>query len=190
MMIVYGSTPNFVVSYDSSFSTATPSGAAMSQAIIDMCEYDLTRLSMLFGGILPPPANLPIKVQLIVGSGGASNDLVSNIWCNCSSSTNPVELPSLVVAELAEILMNVQARGWLPGYSNGEALSRVSAQILYPSRAWLWSTGQDWLSGHTGSPNAARSNFVDNVWPSDQEFVSIGCGSIFLNYLAYQLAYK
>jgi hypothetical protein len=99
MMIPGGSTPNFAVSYDSSFSTATPSGAAMSQAIIDMCEYDLTRLSMLFGGIRPPSANLPIKVQLIVGSGGASNDGVSNIWCNCSSSTNPLELPSLVVAE-------------------------------------------------------------------------------------------
>jgi hypothetical protein len=151
MMIVYGSTPNFVVSYDSSFSMATPSGAAMSQAIIDMCEYDLARLSMLFGGILPPPANLPIQVQLIVGTGGASNDEVKNIYCKCSSIADPLELPSLVVAELAEILMIVQAKGWLPTYSNGEALSRVSAQILYPSRAWLWSTGQKWLSGDTVS---------------------------------------
>ncbi len=189
-MIVYGSTPNFVISYDSSFSTATPSGSTMSQAIMDMCEYDLTRLSMLFGGILPPPANLPIKVQLIVGSGGASNNEVNNIWCNCNSSTYLPGLPSLVVAELAEILMNVQTRGWVPGYSNGEALSRVSAQILYPSLAWLWSTGQSWLSGDPMSPNAARSNFVDNVWHSDQDSVSTGCGSIFLNYLAYQLGYK
>src|SRR6476661_1639317 len=101
MMIVYGSTPNFVLSYDSSFSTTTPSGAAMSQAIMDMCEYDLTRFSMLFGGILPPSANLPIKIQLIVGSGGASNNQVNNIWCNCNSSTYLPGLPSLVVAELA-----------------------------------------------------------------------------------------
>ena len=28
---------------------------------------------------------------------------------------------------------------------------------------------------------------VDNVWHTDTDCVSIGCGSLFLNYLAYQL---
>jgi hypothetical protein len=50
--------------------------------------------------------------------------------------------------------MVTQGKGWIPGYNNGEALSRVCAQILYPHRAWLWSTGNSWLNG---DPSFAES---------------------------------
>ena len=51
MMIQYGATANFVVSYDSSFTGAPgqPNGPALAQSVLDYCEYDLLRLSMLFG---------------------------------------------------------------------------------------------------------------------------------------------
>jgi hypothetical protein len=84
--------------------------------------------------------------------------------------------------------MVTQGKGWIAGYKNGEALSRVCAKILYPHRAWLWSTGNSWLNGDPSSPNPVRSDFVDNVWPTDQDY--IGCGPLFLNYLAYQLNYQ
>jgi hypothetical protein len=186
MMIQYGATANFVVSYDSSLTDAQgrPHGSLLAQSVIDSCEYDLLRLSMLFGNILPLAASLPIQINLVPGAGGANNNLVNIINCNCDSNTEPQGLPGLVVAEEAEIFMTLQAKGWQPAWSNGEALSRVCGQILYPSRAWLFSTGQWWLN------SVARPNWVDNVEATDQDFVSIGCGSLFLNYLAYQLNFS
>jgi len=189
--IEYGSTANFVVFYDSTFTGGTqPDGPALAQAVIDACEYDLTRLSLLFGGILPPASSLPIQVNLVPGTGGANNNLVNVINCNCNVNTEAAGLPGLVVAEEAEIFMNLQGKGWIANWSNGEALSRVSGQILYPSRAWLFQTGNAWLNGQATSPNPARSDWVDDVWHSDQDPVSVGCGSLFLNYLAYQLNFR
>jgi hypothetical protein len=188
MMIMYGTTTNFVVFYDSSFTGGgQPDGPTLARGVLDYCEYDLVRLSMLFGGILPPASSLPIQINLVPGPGGASNNLVNSITCYCNMNTDPLGLPALVVAEEAEIFMSLQAKGWIANWSNGEALSRVSAQILYPNRAWLFSTGNSWLNGAPSSPNAARSDWVDNVFHTDQDTVSIGCGSLFLNYLAYQL---
>lgn len=183
MLIKYGTTANFVVSYDSSFTgpPGQPNGPALAQSVLDYCEYDLTRLSMLFGGILPPPASLPIQINLVPGGGGASNNLVNIINCFCNTGTDPQGLPALVVAEEAEIFMSLQSKGWIPYWSNGEALSRVTAQILYPSRAWLFSTGQLWLNA------AGRPDWIDNVEHTDTNVISIGCGALFLNYLASQL---
>ncbi len=186
MMIEYRSTTNFVVYYDSSF-TGGPgqaNGPALAQTVIDSCEYDLVRLSMLFGITLSAPANLPITINLVPGAGGANNNGMNIINLNCNVNTDPQSPPGLVVAEAAEIFMNAQGKGWIAGWSNGEALSRVCGQILYPSRAWLFSTGQEWLNA-TGRPD-----WVDNVEHTDQDNVSTGCGSLFLNYLAYQLNYS
>jgi hypothetical protein len=185
MMIQYGATANFVVSYDSSFTggSAQPNGPALAQAVLDYCEYDLLRLSLLFGNILPPASSLPIQINLVPGAGGAINNLVNIINCNCNLNTEAQGLPGLVVAEEAEIFMTLQAKGWKAAWSNGEALSRVCGQILYPSRAWLFSTSQWWL-------NTTRPNWVDNVEQTDQDIVATGCGSLFLNYLAYQLNFR
>jgi hypothetical protein len=184
MMIEYGSTTNFVVNYDSSFTggPGEPNGPALAQTVLDYCEYDLVRLSMLFG-IMLPPANLPITINLVPGAGGASNDGVNVINLYCNVNTDPQAPPGIVVAEEAEIFMDAQGKGWIADWSNGEALSRVCGQILYPSRAWLFSTGNSWLNA------AGRPDWVDQVEHTDQDYVSVGCGSLFLNYLAYQLNY-
>jgi hypothetical protein len=185
MMVHYGSTVNFVVDYDSSFTggPGEPNGPALAQTVLDYCEYDLVRLGMLFG-ITLMPANLPITVNLVPGTGGGDNNGVNVINLNCNATTDPQAPPSVVVAEEAEIFMAAQGKGWIAGWSNGEALSRVCGQILYPNRAWLFSTGQSWLNA------AGRPDWVDNVEHTDQDDVSTGCGTLFLNYLAYQLNYK
>jgi hypothetical protein len=182
-LMFYGSTTNFIVQYDSTFTggAGQPDGAALAQGVLDYCEYDLVRLSMLFGIMLSSP-HLPITVNLVPGDGGASNDTVRTITCYCNANTLP--LSALVVAEEVEIFMTVQAKGWNPRWSNGEALSRVCAQILYPSQAWLFQTGQSWLSA------TPRPDWVDSVEHTDQHFASIGCGTLFLNYLAYQLNFS
>jgi hypothetical protein len=191
MMIQYGATANFVVSYDSSFTggPGQPDGPALAQGVLDCCEYDLVRLSMLFGNILPPAAALPIQINLVPGGGGANNNWLNVINCFCDVNVVPLALPATVVAEEAEIFMSLQAKGWIPNWSNGEALSRVCAQILYPSRSWLFQTGNSWL-GFPPSTTPARLNWVDNVEQTDQDSVSTGCGTLFLNYLAYQLNFS
>jgi len=41
---------------------------------------------------------------------------------------------ALAVAEAVEVFEAIQNRGWNCGASNGEGLSRVLAQVLYPKR--------------------------------------------------------
>ena len=183
MMITLGSTTNFVVSYDNSLSD----GPAAAQAALDYCEYDLARLSMLFA--VPPSAlSLPIQINIVSGGGGADNNgyNIINVLHN-PINDDPEGVPAIVVAEEAEIFMVAQNLGWISYWSNGEALSRVSAQILYPNRAALFSVGNQWLNGPATSWNTPRSDCVDTTTTTDQDAISYGCGSLFLNYLAYQL---
>jgi hypothetical protein len=174
-----------------------PSGSALAQGVVDYCEYDYARLCALFGVTLPAQC-LPIAVNIVAagqnspaaendGAGTIPNGLPPTITVFIGPTTGyPFTLNPDVVAEEAEILMVRQGRGWNPSWSSGEALSRVSAQILYPSAAALTATGSSWFNSATHQNPA---DWVDNVEQTDQDFVSIGCGSLFLNYLAYQLNY-
>ena len=60
MMIQYGNTANFT-------DGAQPNGPALSQGVLDYCEYDLARISMMFGGIL-----LPGKIQRMARHHGVT----------------------------------------------------------------------------------------------------------------------
>jgi hypothetical protein len=196
MIVQLGQTPHFTVSYDDTLAANAnhPSGQTLAQSVLDYCEYDYARLASLFGVTLKAQ-NLPIAVTIQAGNGSAFNDGVSAIaggfppaiTSTVTANTGYLE-PGLiepnVVAELAEIFMAAQGAGWNPGWSDGEALSRVSGQILYPENAWLFQTGADWFNATT---HTNPVDWVDNVEHTDQDFASIGCGSLFLNYLAYQL---
>jgi hypothetical protein len=196
MIVQLGQTAHFTVSYDDTLlaNGSHPSGETLAQSVLDYCEYDYARLASLFGVTLKPQ-NLPIAVTIQAGSGTASNDGVSAIaggfppaiTSTVAAATGYLE-PALVepnvVAELAEIFMAAQGKGWNPSWSDGESLSRVSGQILYPENAWLFQTGSSWFNATT---HANPTDGIDSVEHTDQDFVSIGCGSLFLNYLAYQL---
>jgi hypothetical protein len=181
-MITAGTTTNSVVAYDS---TLGARGLVMAQAVLGAFEGDLQTLSYLFAVF--PPASLPFQINIVSGPGGGNSDGDKVVNCTVPSTFIPANLPALVVAEVAEIFMVVQNKGWIAGWSNGEARSRVSAQILYPSLRFLWSTGRSWLNGDPSSTTPARSGWVDNVAHTDQDNVTTGCGSLFLNYLGYQL---
>jgi hypothetical protein len=195
-MVTLPPTAHFVVSYDDSIvaTTSHPDGATLAQGVVDYCKYDYARLCSLFAVTVPPQC-LPIAINIVPGGGGAQNDGLGAIPAGqpatitvfiADTISYPFTINPLVVAEEAEILMVVQDRGWNPVWSSGEALSRVSAQILYPPAAALTSTGSSWFNSSTYQNPA---DWVDNVEHTDQDFVSIGCGSLFLNYLAYQLDY-
>ena len=98
MMIQYGQTANFVVLYDDSLNGqgGQPDGAVLSQGVLDYCEYDLVRLSMLFGNIMSLAVSLPIQINLVPGAGGAFNNLVNVINCYVSVNTSAQGLPALL----------------------------------------------------------------------------------------------
>jgi hypothetical protein len=181
MMVVRGSTAHFVVSYDDTLG----SGIALADAVLASCEKDVAALSALFGGIMPAAASLPFHINLVPGGGGASHPgcLATTITCFISASSDTLGVPALVDAEVAEVLMNTQAKGFDCGASNGEALSRVLPTVLYPNLRNRFSTGNFWL-------NSSRADWVSNTDPTDTNAVSTGCASLFLNYLAYQLNFS
>ena len=190
-MVLAGTTPNFTVSYDDTITVANgyqASGLAFAQAVLASCENDLATFSNLFGGIMPAPASLPVQISLVPGAGGASHPgcLSTVITCFISHNSDTVGVPLTVDAEVAEVFMATQAQGVNCGFSNGEALSRVLPTVLYPKLRWRFMNGTSWLN----SMNPSRPDWVTNTNPTDQDFVSIGCGTLFYNYLAYQLNFS
>lgn len=122
------------------------------------------------------------------GSGGAFHDGCAGtaITCNIDAGTIIDNLPGLVDAEVVEVFEATQGKGVNCGSSNGEAFSRVLPTVLNPAwRPWF-STGNSWLN----STNPSRPDWVTNTEPTDQDYVSIGCGALFLNYLAYQMNFS
>jgi hypothetical protein len=88
----------------------------------------------------------------------------------------------LVVAEAAEVFMANQEQGWECGASNGEGLSRVLATDAYP-QVFRFFTAAEWLDG-------PRRDFVTQNDGSDIRRDSIGCSTLFLNYLRVQLGFS
>lgn len=176
-----GHTTNFVVSYDDTLTN----GPALADAVLAHCERDLAAMSSLFGGLMPAPASLPFHINLVPGSGGASHPgcLATTITCFVTPTSDTQGTPAVVDAEVAEVLMATQGRGFDCAASNGEALSRVLPTVLYPNLRNRFSNGNDWL-------NHGRPDWVSRTEQTDQNFVSIGCGSLFLFYLADQLNYS
>src|SRR5260370_19501907 len=157
---------------------------ALADAVRVGCESDLASLSAMFGGIVPAALPFHINLDAGVGSDGHATCLDTDIHCPAANSS-PESVLTTIDAEVAEVLMATQNLGFNCGYSNGEALSRVLPTVLYPSRAWAFSVSNSWFN----STNPSRPDWVSNTETTDQNFVSIGCGTLFLNYLADQLTF-
>jgi hypothetical protein len=181
-----GQTGHFVVSYANSLSQ----GATLADSVLQTCEADYARLEGWFGNIAI--GSLPFDVRIQPGNQGASHAscLATALTCDAFTGGDADLIRSLVVAEADEVFMANQNLGWNCGASNGEALSRVLAAEVYPNEltppalgGGTFATGPSWLD----SPN--RPNFVDRTDPTDINFVSTGCGTLFINWLRFQLGY-
>ncbi len=87
---------------------------------------------------------------------------------------------ALYVAELSECFMGQQNQGWGCGYSNGEALSRVCAEQTPPGTMPSWGiTVPSWVQ-------ANYPNWIDNTEQTDRDYVSIGCGTAYIYWMASQ----
>src|SRR5215475_8935759 len=121
-----GSTANFNVTYESTL----PEGeAALADAILGRCEQDLSQLRNIFGGVSAGPFSVFIDQgtpgqrgtpgAYHLGCGGTA------IYCNVDYETDGDLANFLNCAEVAEVLMNNQSKGWNCAWSAGEGLSRV-----------------------------------------------------------------
>jgi hypothetical protein len=98
-----------------------------------------------------------------------------------------MEFPQRVfVAELVEIMMDFTGYGWNPRASNGEALSGIMGALLHPYGYYDTQQGprvNQWLNG-------GRPDFIGTTEDTDGNFVSFGCGILFINYLVHQLGFE
>jgi hypothetical protein len=171
-----GSTANFNVYFEDALGA---NGPVLADAVLATCERDYSALQNFFGGITP--ANLPFNTYVVTGDFGAYHATCAapELHCAAFDGTNADLVRMLVVAEADEVFMDAQGAGWNCGYSNGEGLSRVLATEAYPAQLDGFASASAWL-------NSTRKDFVNKNDPTDQKYESIGCATLFINYLRNQ----
>jgi hypothetical protein len=182
---VAGSTAHFHVYYAN---VLGQSGDKIAQAVLKNCERDYQTISGMFGQQKSIQFNIVIAPlsQNMDGTGGAYHHScqATDLYCDVqlTPTINPDVTNALVVAEEVEVFQAVQGGGWNCGGSNGEGLSRVLAEELYPKvlENLGYFSARLWL-------NSRRPNFVRRTLPSDRNMVANGCSVLFLNYMHVQL---
>jgi hypothetical protein len=189
-LTVAGSTTHYRISYDDSLSAAD--GSQRANALLGVCEQDYAIMSDWFGGISLPYA-LPIEVHIDPG-GYASAGWGPPISLKPGNGSGLGVVRYLLVAEVVEMLMLSQNRGWFAADgsnegSAGEGLSRVlSAEFLHQQGLGANMAGFDtarfWL-------NSDRVDYVNGVDEHDHApDEKSGCATLFINYLSYQIGYN
>jgi len=166
------------------------SGDKIAQAALKNCEQDYQKLTQFFG----QQQSLQFRIiiaplsQQMDGTGGAYHHscLATDLYCDVqlTPKIDPDVTNALVVAEEVEVFQAVQAKGWQCGGSNGEGLSRVLAEALYPGvlENLGYVSAATWL-------NSRRPNFVRRTLATDTSGTGNGCAVLFLNYLHVQLGF-
>jgi hypothetical protein len=173
-----GSTADFDVAFDS---TLRSEGQALADAILGRCEQDLSQLRSFFGGVSAGR----FSVFIDPGTFGAYHFSCAGTEIHCAAySGMDGDLENFLnCAEVDEVLMAAQAKGWNCGASAGEGLSRVLATELHPASLGRFASASRWL-------NSARPDWVTQTEGTDRDYVSIGCATLFINYLRHQLRFS
>lgn len=187
-----GRTDHFRVRYDPTL----PSGSALARELLGTCESDYRVMADWFGLDLH---DLPIEVDIANESGGAS--WADGITGPPSVTVKPLDgtgratltqIRYLLVAEVTEIFMSAQDRGWFAGGdegSKGEGLSRFLALQFQLQHDLAGSTPAGfgvtslWL-------NSTRPNYIDTAPDDHAPDVVTSCSTLFLFYLHDQLGYS
>src|SRR6476661_2262868 len=189
VLITAGSTTHYRISYDDTLAAAD--GAQRAAGLLTVCEQDYAIMSDWFGGIsLPYP--LPIEVHIDPG-GYASAGWGPPIRLTPGNGSGLDVVRYLLVAEVVEMFMLSQNKGWFAsdGSNEGEAgegLSRfLSTEFLHQSGLGSamprFDTAGLWL-------NSNRIDYVNTEDPHDHApDEKIGCATLFIYYLSYQLGY-
>jgi hypothetical protein len=173
-----GRTANFDVAFDT---TLRSEGQALADAILESCEQDLGQLRSFFGGVSAGRFSIFIDP----GTFGAYHFGCADTEIHCAAFGGmDGDLENFLnCAEVDEVLMAAQAKGWNCGASAGEGLSRVLATELHPASLGRFASASHWL-------NSARPDWVTQTEGTDRDYVSIGCATLFINYLRHQLRFS
>jgi hypothetical protein len=174
-----GSTTNFDVSYDNSLGV---NGNNLANAVLANCERDYAQLQGWFGGVTAGRFGIFIDP----GSFGAyhANCSATDLHLAAFAGTDAGLVNMLDVAEADEVFMARQNAGWNCGYSNGEGLSRVLATQLYPASLDGFASASTWMN------TPGRPDYIATTEQTDRDYVSIGCSTLFLNFLRHQLRFS
>jgi len=179
-----GSTANFRVSFDPALGA---NGQTLADALLAVCERDYFALRGYFNMITP--AGLPFDIHITTGGTGAGHATCLatgiDVGGNSGGALNIPFTRQLLIAEEDEVMMATFGHGWNCGASNGEGLSRVLANDLYPG-----AEPSNFVSSNSWLNAAGRPDFVTVTDPTDRNYVSIGCSTLFLNWLRYQLHFS
>ena len=144
---------------------------------------DYRILSSWFGGVQVDSFDLHAEP----GNNGASHfdcgarDIHFD-WMPTKSANWARMLSDSGIVEVFEANFNGD---WNCSNSTGEGLSRVLAECMYPGNV-VKKSGKSpaatWLDG-------GRANWVQYNKATDQDYPSIGCSVLFLNWLRYQLGF-
>lgn len=169
---------NFMVFYENVLGT---NGQTLADGVLETCESEFSQIQSWFRGVVPP--NLPFTVYIVTGNFGAYHLSCASTEEHCAAfdGTDIDLIRMLQVAEEVEVFSAAQGK-WDCGASTGEGLSRVFSAELYPTSLDGFATAASWLNGD-------RPDFVNTTDPTDRNYISIGCSTLFLNWLRYQLKF-
>jgi len=159
-------------------------GKDLAEKVFAMAEKSFADCQNYFG-IPGQPVNVIIAAldHATDGSAGAFHAGCSfnpggDLYCDAAFG-NPVMTNGLMIAELTECFMGAQNKGWDCGGSNGEALSRLLAELESGGPGGVlagYATGPDWA-------RAGRPNWIDANESTDLNPVSTGCGVVYLYWM-------
>ena len=159
-------------------------GKDLAEKVFAMAEKSFADCQNYFG-IAGQPVNVIIAAldHATDGSAGAYHAGCTfnpgrDLYCDAAFG-NPVMTNGLMIAELTECFMGAQNKGWDCGGSNGEALSRLLAELESGGPGGVlagYATGPDW-------DRAGRPNWIDANESTDLNPVSTGCGVLYLYWM-------
>jgi hypothetical protein len=182
-----GSTTHFSFEFNDTLD-ATKS-RALCNALVATCERDYNVIASWFDGLTP--ADVPFVVQIgpLRKDRGGSNDQKSNITIDRGATDDFPLAREVLVAELIEIFMPAQNKGWKAGKSHGEGLSQAAGFFLYPEKATGLDGARVWLGARDVS-GSFRPNFAGTTDNTDTNKFSYGCALLFIYYLHSQLGFS
>jgi len=178
-----GETSLFKVYYDNALGTGA--GSSIADIVLSRCDTDYQLLSDIFGSVSPPlPFTVVVASDSLAGSGAYHHSPIDKVlYCAGNVSADPGFTPGLLVAAEVEVFCAAQGLGWDCSKTNGQGLSRVLAQELYPGVFDSFHTTDRWLD--SGRPDYLTHNPASGV-----DSLSNGCSVLFLYYLRYILGYE
>lgn len=205
-----GVTTHYAFFYDESLGGGGGIEPARTNAVIAVCETDFNWMQTQFAGVdITNAMTLPIPTYVTALGGGAG-------WgppLTLKPGTGPASsVRALMVAEVSEMLMLSQGKGW--GFaagvgdeeSCGEGLSlflTVQFQLLN-GFGGLFNTGScdSWLNSSLPASNpastefdgtthyGARKDYVNSTLPFPGNGPGTGCSLLFIYYLYHQLGFS